>query len=116
MSGGHWNYVNDSLMNEIFGYIVDASEEAAARNPLEDRIISEIVYDIFDLLHEFDWYKSGDTGPDAYRNAVNRFKQKWLGKPSEQFVLDHVNRALELTRKELLETLVWGSGGKGNTA
>lgn len=87
MSGGHFDYLNDSLCREIFGWTLDcnygergfAQSPAAGRiNPLEDRVISEIVWDVFCLLHSFDWYKSDDTGEEDYREDVERFKKKWL--------------------------------------
>ena len=56
MSGGHFDYNDKRLKNDMFGY------EHEYKNPLEDREISNLVYDVLTLLHVFDYYKSGDTG------------------------------------------------------
>ena len=115
MSGGHWNYVNDSLRNEIFGYSYD--KRAALRaNPFEDRLISEIVWDVFDLLHAYDWYASGDTCEETYRDAILKFKQRWLGKLETKFIEDFVNEALSQTKADLLQALTWKGDTDGEEA
>ena len=88
MSGGHFDYINDSLCDTITGAYpqLDMNGEEqhemakAVRilNKLEDRDISEITYDVFCLLHSFDWYRSGDTGRSDYEADVKAFKEKWL--------------------------------------
>ena len=50
MSGGHWNYQDASLKNEIFDY----SEKPT--NQFEDMEISQLVWDIFELMHEYDFW------------------------------------------------------------
>ena len=87
MSGGHFNYTNDSLCELMFDWSLrpDYGEKGFAKsllarrvNPLEDAELSEIVYDLFCVLHSYDWYVSGDTSPETYYEDVLRFKQKWL--------------------------------------
>lgn len=55
MSGGYFNYMDSQLKSEVF----DWSDQWG--NAFEDQEISELVWDIFDLMHDFDWYKSDDT-------------------------------------------------------
>lgn len=67
MSGGRFNYINDSAKSEIFGYFCDYAENRPQiPNVFEDREISELVYDVFGLIHDFDWYASGDTSKETY--------------------------------------------------
>ena len=73
MSGGCWNYMNDSAASEILGYHIyvgygldsDKHEknykQVVRDNPLGDPEISALVYDVFCLLHSYDWAESGDT-------------------------------------------------------
>lgn len=73
MSGGCWNYMNDSAASEILGYHIyvgygldsDRHEknykQVIRDNPLGDPEISALVYDVFCLLHSYDWAESGDT-------------------------------------------------------
>lgn len=76
MSGGHWNYKDESLKNEIFDY----SEKPT--NQFEDIEISQLVWDIFELMHEYDWYVSGDTGKEDYDKVKKEFKARWLARGS----------------------------------
>ena len=95
MSGGHWDYRNDNLARDIFGWHLnlDYGEQGFAErrkamrlNPLEDKEISGLVWDVFCLLHSYDWYASGDTSEETYRQDVEFFKNRWL-KPSRKNVL-----------------------------
>ena len=109
MSGGYFNYLNDNAAREIFGWDVrisyrlkDNQEDAsvvAEDNPLEDREISELVYDVFCLLHSYDWYKSCDTDYECYRNDVKFFKNKWLNKTGDERIHDLVERAIKRVKK-----------------
>ena len=110
MSGGHFNYSNDNACRDIFGWCVDCnygergfsqSKTARRLNPLEDLVMSELVFDVFCVLHSYDWYASADTCEETYREDVRRFKDKWLkpmrGKPAKEIVDDE----LEEVRKKL---------------
>ncbi len=110
MSGGHFNYANDTLCHEIFGYGIDVnygekgfanSPRARKINPLEDAELSEMVYDMFCLLHSYDWYVSGDTGPEDYLKDVQRFKQKWLKATGTQRCKRQIDLQLAECRSEL---------------
>ena len=78
MSGGHWDYRNDTLCGEIFGYLIEDTKEVGKANPLEDVLISELVFYVFGLLHAYDWYTCGDTSESDYREVVNAFKNKYF--------------------------------------
>ena len=110
MSGGHFNYSNDTLCHEIFGWGVSAnygergfaqSKLARKFNPLEDLVISELVFDVFCLLHSFDWYSSGDTCEETYREDVARFKKKWLKQIPKSTIKEIVNDETSRLRDEL---------------
>lgn len=110
MSGGHFDYKNDDAGKEIFGWYLDINygldrrqedaKKAAKMNPLEDREISELAYDLFCLLHSFDWYKSGDTGIDDYREDLAFFKKKWLERSGQERVHFLVERAIDRIKKQ----------------
>ena len=112
MSGGHFNYSNDNLCHDIFGWLISAdygergfkkSSLARRLNPLEDLVISELVFDVFCLLHSFDWYKSGDTCEETYREDVTRFKNKWLPHFSEQRTKEIVDDEISNLREKLYQ-------------
>ena len=113
MSGGHFNYKNDNLCSEIFGWGLSPdygehgfkqSKIARRMNPLEDSIISELVFDVFCLLHSYDWYESGDTCEETYREDVKRFKEKWLKQPLEHRAKEIIEDAISNLREEMYLT------------
>lgn len=97
MSGGHFNYVDSHLKSEIFGW------DNKPSNVFEDVEISELVFDVLDLIHAFDWYKSGDTCRETYLKAKADFKKKWMGNRGV-WVRRIVDDALQRTKTELYET------------
>lgn len=97
MSGGHFEYIDGRLKEEIFGW---ADEP---RNVFQDREISELVWDVLDLIHDYDWYVSGDTCKETYLNAKAKFKRKWLSNRGVR-VKRIVDDAIGDVRKELYET------------
>lgn len=97
MSGGYFNYVDSHLKDEIFGW------GNKPTNVFEDQEISELVWDIFDLMHDFDWYKEGDTDRETYMRAKADFKKKWLNNRGVR-VHRIVDEALQRTKDELYET------------
>lgn len=110
MSGGHFNYSNDSACNDIFGWGVHCdygehgfsqSKTARRLNPLEDLVMSELVFDVFCVLHSYDWYVCGDTCEEAYRADVQRFKDKWLKPTRGKCAKEIVDDELEEMRKKL---------------
>ena len=101
MSGGHFGYKQYEIVEELFGYYdlsldygedgFKQSKKAAQINPFDDVEMSEMFWDMMCVVHSLDWYLSGDTGEHTYREDVERFKKKWLGKTQSerlQHVLD----------------------------
>ena len=119
MSGGHFNYSNDHAASEIFGWDCDVDyglgnarynrNLSAARkaNPLNDKQLSELVFDVFCLLHSLDWCISGDTGEDDYNADVKFFKQKWLKPAGKDLVKTEINKAVDDLRNELMWSLFY---------
>lgn len=117
MSGGHFNYTNDNACSEIFGYGVYADyglgdksykenvKNARNLNPMGDKLMSELVYDVFCVLHSLDWYESGDTGDYTYKSDVDYFKKKWLNVDKNEIVSREINKATGELRDELMRSL-----------
>lgn len=98
MSGGRFNHADSQLKSDIFGYF---SEKPG--NVFEDREISELVWDVLDLIHDFDWYASGDTCKETYLEKKAAFKKKWLSNRGVR-VRRIVDEALAEVKAELYET------------
>lgn len=99
MSGGHFNYKDSELKNEIFDW------EEKVTNQFEDLEISELVFDVLSLIHDYDWYISGDTGREDYLKAKRDFKKKWLRKNNVDTLEKIIDGKIESTRIELKEML-----------
>lgn len=101
MSGGRFDYADSRAQSEIFGY---DSYDNGPRNVFEDREVSELVWDMFELIHDFDWYKSGDTSEETYLKKKAAFKKKWLGTTRSARIRQTIDAAIEDTRRELYKT------------
>lgn len=97
MSGGRFCYVDSQLKAEIFGYTDRPT------NVFEDREISELVWDVLGLIHDYDWYASGDTCKETYLAAKKKFKDKWLHNRGVR-VRKIVDEAIRQCKDELYET------------
>ncbi len=129
MSGGKFDYKNDSLSNELFGWDVSTHygigesklynefvAQARRTNPMRDRVLSELVYDVFCLLNSLDYWLSGDTSESQYRDDVKKFKKKWLKSPSKELVtreIEHttteLQNILDTLKADLYRDLLWES-------
>lgn len=99
MSGGFFEYSDSRLKNEIFGF------DDRLQNVFEDKEISELVWDILELIHRFDCYKSGDVRKEAYLRHKNEFKEKWLrNNETGERIREIVDVSIEELRNELYET------------
>lgn len=114
MSGGTFNYEDNRLAYEIFGYgielnygiddkdLEDSRKRVKKQNRFEDIEISELIYDVFCLIHSLDYYNSGDTDEETYRKDVQYFKDKWFN-VSEKDRYDRVSNYLFDNLKEELK-------------
>lgn len=97
MSGGRFNYMDGTLKTEIFGWA------DAPSNVFEDREISELVWDVLNLIHKYDWYASGDTSKETYLKAKAEFKRKWFSNRGVR-IRKIVDDAVKQLHAELYET------------
>jgi hypothetical protein len=115
MSGGYWDYKNDQAARAIFGWNMDCDyghdgfsqgKYARMNNPLGDRMISELVWDVFCLLHSYDWYIEGDTSKKAYMEDLKYFKNKWLNLTPNELIQREIDKTLVQARAELMCSLL----------
>lgn len=89
--------MDSSLKNEIFRYA------DKPWNALEDPEISELVWDVLDLIHDYDWYRSGDTCEETYLESKRAFKKKWFESVRKDTIRRIVQQELNKTREELFK-------------
>ena len=116
MSGGRWNYQQNSLGYEMFpcceiqyglgkGNEYERSRKLARRlDPMEDRQLSELVFDVLCLIYSADWYKSCDTSEPTYQQDVDYFKQKWLKAEPNDMIKSEIDKSIEDARDSLYIT------------
>ena len=102
MSGGTFNYTDSNLKSEMFGWW-SSNEKWNSRDVLEDRELSEMTFDLLTILHDFDYYKAGDSGEERWLKAKTEFKNKWLKNPKVR-VQRVIDTAVEDLRQELYKT------------
>ena len=66
-----------------------------------DPEISALVYDVFCLLHSYDWAESGDTDMDAYQKDVEIFKGRWFKKAR----IDRIKEIIDISTEDLKDEL-----------
>lgn len=88
MSGGSHNYIYYRIEEELCGR-------------MKDRELDDLVSDIAKLAHDLEWWDSGDTSEETYRESVRKFKVKWCKAYREARLKRYIDEALEDLKKEL---------------
>lgn len=91
MSGGYLDYICFKLEG-----ITDR---------IDDREIKYLVKDLADLLHDYEWWQSGDYGRDSYDKKLKEFKAKWFGDNRNERLKDYLNTALDEVKAEINKLL-----------
>ena len=91
MSGGYLDYICFKLEN-----ITDR---------IDDKEIKELIKDLADLLHDYEWWQSGDYGSDSYDKKLKEFKSKWFGDNRNDRLKDYLSTALDEVKTEIIKLL-----------
>ena len=70
---------------------------------LEDRELSDMTWDLLNLIHTFDYYKSGDCSKEKYLNEKKSFKNKWFSNRGVR-IKNVIDSAIDDLKEELYET------------
>ena len=117
MSGGRFSYKEQSLCYSVFNYDIQvlydlAGEKAETNrlramrdNPLGDKRVSALIYDVLSLLHSYDYYVSGDTSKDCYINDLNYIRSKYLKIQSDKVLEDYVESRCSEIKEQILSEL-----------
>lgn len=97
MSGGYFNYTDSQFQSELFGW----TDKPV--NVLEDRELSDMTWDLLNLIHTFDYYKSGDCSKEKYLAEKKLFKNKWFSNRGVR-IKNVIDSAIDDLKEELYET------------
>ena len=67
---------------------------------MEDDDLNGMMKEIIGLLHDLEWWNSGDYSEEQYRETVKKFKDKWFGK-RDQNLLNNVLQKIDKMREEI---------------
>lgn len=70
MSGGSFDYMYAKIRSMY-------------ENEFDDDEMEDLFQDFCDILHDLEWWQSGDIGDETYRERVTAFKKKWLSGHNE---------------------------------
>lgn len=114
MSGGRFEYLDQKLAREMFGWDIDICygekgfskvNKAGAINPLQDREISKLTWDLLCLIYSFDYYICGDTREETYLEDLKYFKDKWLKPGRKETAKRLIDEECDELKKELYKEL-----------
>lgn len=87
MSGGSFDYICFDL--------------AHVADRIEDKEIKELTRDLANLLHDLEWYESGDYVRDTYERSLKEFKEKWFKGDRNVRLKEYINTILNTARDDI---------------
>ena len=87
MSGGSMNYVY-ARISEAAYYV-------------NDKEIKELLKDLSELMHDLEWFESGDYGKDTYLRSLAEFKKKWFKDDRTERLKSYIDESLKDVKEEL---------------
>lgn len=88
MGGGSFNYVYNKVEEYCCGR-------------MRDRELNDMMKDLVLVLHDVEWYVSGDIDWEDYQQSVVAFKQKWFKSDREERYKDYLKQDYEQLVNEL---------------
>lgn len=88
MSGGSHNYICYKLEEECKGAMYDAE-------------MNDLINDLCEVLHDLEWWQSGDSGEDRYRTTLSKFKKKWFHGDREERLRGYIDKQIGIVKREL---------------
>lgn len=92
MSGGSMNYVYTHLEYECVGHMGDME-------------LDNLMKDIAKLVHDREWYLSGDICEETYNETVRMFKRKWFEAPRTTRLREYIDNMFLKTHNECLSLI-----------
>lgn len=100
MSGGSYDYMYSRVEEEYADRMFDSQ-------------LNTMMKDLVGLLHDLEWWQSGDYSEETYREAVKKFKKKWFGQTKID-VQSYIENEFERTKNELLKEFEYLRDEKGD--
>ena len=88
MSGGSYGYIYSRLIEECDGAMYDAEMNA-------------MIKDLAEVLHDLEWWRSGDSSEEQYRTTLARFKTMWFTGDRSDRLKGYIDEQIGVVRHEL---------------
>ena len=88
MSGGSYNYEYCRFKEEY--------EKA-----MFDDEMNDLVKDLADVLHDVEWWQSGDISETTYRTTLRKFKNKWFIQQRNPRLKEYIDERISKTKRDL---------------
>lgn len=88
MSGGSYDYIYSKLSNECEDNMYDAE-------------MNDLIKDLCEVLHDLEWWQSGDTSEERYRNTLTKFKTKWFKGDRQERLKGYIDEQIGIVRSQL---------------
>lgn len=92
MSGGSYNYIYSRLDDECSNRMYDAEMNA-------------MIKDLVEVLHDLEWWQSGDSSEEVYRKTLAEFKKTWFHGNRKERLKGYIDEQIGIVRKELYELI-----------
>lgn len=89
MSGGSYDYECYRVEEEYVGRMYD-------------REMNLLMFDLVKVLHDLEWWQSGDYGEETYQKTLSEFKDKWFDGDRVERLQNIITEATDKLRTELL--------------
>ena len=88
MSGGSYSYIYSRLSEEC-------------ENRMYDAEMNDLIKDLCGVLHDLEWWQSGDTSEEKYRETLSAFKKKWFKGNRKQRLKGYIDEQISIVRSQL---------------
>lgn len=87
MSGGSMDYLCYKIENQL-SYV-------------DDLEIKDLMTDLAELMHDLEWWQSGDYGRDSYEETLSKFKAKWFKGDRQERLKGYIDEQIGIVRSQL---------------
>lgn len=84
-----------------YGYECYRVEEAYVGH-MYDHEMNLLMFDLVKVLHDLEWWQSGDYGEEAYQKTLSEFKEKWFDGDRVERLQNIITEETDKLRTELM--------------
>ena len=87
------------MSSGIMDYVCYKIEEAA--DHVDDKEIKDLLTDLAELMHDLEWWDSGDYSEATYTETLSKFKAKWFGDNRNERLREYLNTTIDDMKVEI---------------